>query len=128
MATAKKAPAKKATAKKAPARKAAPKKPVEQPFSLRAQAEKAFNVYLGVIGKGLDRVQENIDNARKENEKRVKEYEKRGVKFRKDLNKRIDGMDIPEFDDVKAQFNKVQDRVEDAVEDVKERFSTAKAA
>ena len=56
MATAKKAPAKKAVAKKAPAKKAAPKKvaakKVEE-FNLKASAEKAVNVYLGLVGKGL---------------------------------------------------------------------------
>ncbi len=139
MATAKKAPAKrKAPAKKAAAKKAAPKaaaKKVEE-FSLKASAEKAVNVYLGMIGKGLDMVEENIATARKENDKRMKDLEKRGVKLRKELEKRVDSIDTPEFDfdfdnaveDAKARFNKVQDRVEEAVEDIKERLTPAKAA
>ncbi len=137
MATAKKAPAKKTAAKKAApkrvaAKKAAPKK-VEQ-FNLKASAEKAVNVYLGLVGTGLDLVEENIESARKESDKRVKDLEKRGAMLRKELTKRVDSYEAPEFDldniveDAKTQFNKVQDRVEEAVEDIKERLTPAKAA
>jgi hypothetical protein len=137
MATAKKAPAKrKAPAKKVAAKKAAPKaaaKKVEE-FNLRASAKKAVNVYLGLVGTGLDLVEENIESARKENDKRMKELEKRGAKLRKVLVKRVDGYEAPEFDfdniveDAKSQFSKVQDRVEEAVEEMKEKLTPAKAA
>lgn len=140
MATAKKAPAKrKAPAKKAAAKKTAPKKvaakKVEE-FNLKASAEKAVNVYLGLVGKGLDLVEENIESARKDSDKRVKDLEKRGAKLRKELSKRVDSYEAPEFDfdfdniveDAKSQFNKVQDRVEEAVEDMKEKLTPAKAA
>jgi hypothetical protein len=143
MATAKKAPAKrKAPAKKAVARKAAPKKTVAKKaapkkvvdFNLKASAEKAVNVYLGLVGKGLDMVEENMESARKDSEKRMSVLEKRGAKLRKELTKRVDSMDTPEFDldniveDAKSQFNKVQDRVEEAVEEMKEKLTPAKAA
>ena len=125
MATAKKAPTKNAPAKKAAAKKS-------QEFSLRDSADKAVNIYLGVIGAGIDSVQENIESARKENEKRMKEFEKRGAKLRKELTKRIDDIEVPEFDDVvedaKAQFSKIQDQVEEVVETVKDKLGTANAA
>ncbi len=131
MATAKKAPAKKAPAKKAPVKKAAAKKS-SNVFSFKDSADKAINVYLGLFGKGLDLVQENIESARKDNDKRVKELEKRGVKLRKVLTKRMDNIEAPELSKVvknaKTQINKVQGQVEDAVENVKEKFSPAKAA
>ena len=129
MATQKKATAKKAPAKAAPAKKVAAKKTTE--FSIKDSAEKAINVYLGVIGKGLDTVQENIVSARKDNEKRIKELEKRGAKLRTELTNRFEKIEMPEFDnvveDVKEQINKIQDQVEDAVESVKEKL-TSKAA
>ena len=135
MATAKKAPAKKVTAKKAPARKAAAKKPVARKsneFSFMEGAEKVVNIYLGVIGKSVDVLQENIENRRKVSDKRVKELEKRGAKLRTQLNKRFEKLDTPTMDsvvdDVKEQFNKIQDQVEDAVENVKEKLTPAKAA
>ncbi len=130
MATATKAPAKKAPAKKAAPKKTAAKKAPE--FSLKDSAEKAVNIYLGVIGLGYDRVQENLDGARKDNEKRMKNLEKRGAKLRKELRTNIDKMEAPEFDevvdDVKEQFSKLQDQLEDAVENVKEKLTPAKAA
>ncbi len=129
MATAKKAPAKKAPAKKA-APKTAAKKAAE--FSLKDSAEKAVNIYLGVIGLGYDRVQENLDSARKDNDKRMKNLEKRGAKLRKELRTNINKIEAPEFDevvdDVKEQFSKLQDQLEDAVENVKEKLTPAKAA
>lgn len=134
MATANKAPAKKAAAKKAPvkktaARKAAPKK---AEFDIKASAEKVVNIYLGVLGKGYDRVQENVESARKDNDKRLKELEKRGAMLRKDLNKSFDKIEVPQFDevveDVKEQFSKLQDQVEDVVENVKDKLTPAKAA
>ena len=143
MATAKKAPAKKATAKKAPvkktaakkaapkaaARKAAPKAPV---FSIKNTAEKAVNVYLGVIGAGYDRIQENMEAARKENEKRMKKLETRGAKLRKELRSNVKKIEAPEFDsvvgDVKGQISKLQGQLEDVVENVKEKLTPAKAA
>lgn len=139
MATAKKAPAKKTAAKKAapkttrsagPAKKATAKKAPE--FSLKNSAEKAVNIYLGVIGMGYDRVQENLDSVRKENEKRMKDLEKRGAKLRKELRTNMDKLEAPEFDevveDVKDQFNKLQDQLEDVVENMKEKLTPAKAA
>ena len=138
MATAKKAPAKKAPAKKAAARKAAPKSAPKAAaakstgFSLRDSAEKAVNIYLGVIGLGYDRVQENLESARKENEKRMKKFESRGAKMRKELRTGFDKIDTPELDDVvgdvKDQFSKLQDQLEDVVENVKEKLTPAKAA
>ena len=137
MATVKKATAKKAPAKKATAKKAAPKKvvPTTTEFSLKNSAEKAVNVYLGVIGKGIDSIRENVASARKDNGKRVNEFEKRGAKLRVELNNRFDNIEMPELpemdevvDDVKAQFNKIQDQVEEAVENVKEKLTPTKKA
>ena len=130
MATATKAPAKKAPAKKAAPKKTAAKKAPE--FSLKDSAEKAVNIYLGVIGLGYDRVQENLDSARKDSDKRMKNLEKRGAKLRKELRTNINKIEAPEFDevvdDVKEQFSKLQDQLEDAVENVKEKLTPAKAA
>ena len=136
MATEEKTPVKKATATK-PAtkttatRKAAPKQ-AEEKLSLRESAEKAVNVYLGLIGKGLDTVQKNFASARKDNDKRMKDLEKRGAKLRKDLEKRTGSFEVPElkevFEDSRAQFGKFQDRVENAVENVWEKLSSKKAA
>lgn len=121
---------KKATAKKAPARKAPVSKSNE--FSLKESAERAVNIYLGVIGMGYDRVQENLESTRKDNEKRLKDLEKRGAKLRKELSKNIDKLEAPEFDelveDVKGQFSKLQDQLEDVVENVREKLTPAKAA
>ncbi len=137
MATAKKAPAKKAPAKKVAAKKAAPKKAAPKKaadFSIKSSAEKAVNVYFGIIGQGIDAVKENLESARKENDKRVAKLEKRGVKLRSDLTGRIEklempSVDMPEFDnvvaDVKAQVSKVQGQVEDAVESVREKLKAA---
>lgn len=127
MATANKAPAKKAPAKKAAPKKAAAKKTTE--FSFKESAEKVVNIYLGVIGTGVDAVQETLETRRKENGKRVKELEKRGVKLRSQLNKRFDEIEVPAFDsvvdDIKEQFSKIQDQVEEAVENVKDRLTPA---
>ena len=126
MATQKRAPAKKAPAKKTTARKAAPKKSAD--FSVKETAEKAVNIYLGVIGKGIDNIQDNLESSRKENEKRMKDLEKRGAKFRKELTKRFKKLEKSDVvEDTKAQFEKVQDQVEDTVESVKEKL-TSKAA
>lgn len=127
-ATAKKAPARrKAPAKKAAARKTAPKKKANS--SIKQSAEKVVNIYLGVIGKSIDTIQENVKFSRKDNEKRVKDLEKRGAKLRKEMSKRFDKLETSDVvEDTKAQFEKVQDKVEDAVDNVKEKFSTSKAA
>jgi hypothetical protein len=139
-AVAKKAPAKKVTVKKVTAKKVSPKKVSAKKaadFSFKDSANKAVNVYFGVIGQGFDRVKENLESARKENDKRVKQLEKRGVKLRSELTTRFDKVEMPkvempEFDnvveDVKAQINKVQDQVEEVVENVKEKLIPAKAA
>jgi capsule polysaccharide export protein KpsE/RkpR len=129
---------KNATVKKAPVRKVAARKATKAPvskngeFSLKESAEKAVNIYLGVIGMGYDRVQENLDSARKDNEKRMKDLEKRGAKLRKELGKNIDKLEAPEFDeiveDVKGQFSKLQDQLEDVVENMREKLTPAKAA
>ena len=135
MATAKKAPVKKVAAKKVAPKKVAAKKVAAKKspeFSLKASAEKAVNIYLGVIGKGYDRVQENIKVSRKDNEKRMTDLEKRGAKLRKELNKNFDKLEAPEFDnvveDVKSQINKLQDQIEDVVENAKEKLTPAKKA
>jgi hypothetical protein len=136
--TPKKAPAKKAPAKKAPARKttakrAAPAKSAASSSvsSLKQSAEKALNVYLGVIGKGYDLAKDNLESVRKENEKRVKDFEKRGVALRKELTKRWDKLDITEefegaVEDAKEQIGKLQDKFEDAVESAKDAVESAK--
>jgi hypothetical protein len=134
MATQKKATVKKAPVRKVAARKAAPKAAVRKnaEFSVKNSAEKVVNIYLGVIGMGYDRVQENLDSARKENEKRMKDLEKRGAKLRKELEKGFDKLEAPEFDelveDVKGQFSKLQDQLEDAVENARDKLTPAKAA
>ncbi len=128
----KKSPAKQVSAKKAPAKKVAAKK--SNVSSFRTTADKAVNVYFGVIGQGIDRVKESMETARKENDKRVKQLEKRGAKLRTELNGRFDKIEMPkvempEFDnvveDVKAQISKVQDQVEDVVESVKGKLKAA---
>ena len=112
------ATAKKATAKKAVRKNAAPK---TRKAIVKETADKAVNIYLGLVGKGLDVVQDNIESARKDSKKQVSLLEKRGVKLRKALTTRIKGVDK----DAKRQLNKAQNRVEkvqksveDAVEDV----------
>ena len=132
-ATAKKAPARKARAAKTTARKKTTtrKKSTTRSadISLRQSAEKAVNIYLGVIGKGIDTLQENFESSRKENEKRMKELEKRGVKLRKELTKRFDKIESSDVvEDARAQFDKIQDQVEDAVGNVKDKLGSAKAA
>ena len=124
-ATAKKRPVRKARAAKTTARKKTSTKPAD--FSIKQSAEKAVNIYLGVIGKGIDTLQENLDSSR--NEKRMKELEKRGVKLRKELTMRFDKLETSDVvEDAKAQFDKIQDQVEDVVENVKEKLTPAKAA
>jgi hypothetical protein len=128
--TAKKAPAKKrAAAKKAPAKRANAKK--ANVSSFKETADKALNVYLGLIGKSVDTLQDNVEQARKDSEKRVKDLEKRGVKLRKELTDRFDKIEMPEIDEViedaKAQFTKAQDQVEDAVDNLKEKLTPADA-
>ncbi len=131
-ATVKKAPAKKVAAKKVAPKKVAAKKGND--FSFKDSADKAVNVYFGVIGQGFDKVKANLETARKENDKRVKQLEKRGVKLRTELNGRFDKVEmpkveLPEFDtvveDVKAQINKVQSQVEEVVENVKGKLKAA---
>jgi hypothetical protein len=122
MATAKKAPAKRAPAKKAPAKKTTAKQ--GSVASLKNTADKAINIYLGVIGKSADKLQANIEQARKDNEKRVKDLEKRGAKLRAELTSRFEKIELPEVDEViedaKEQFTKVQGKVQDRVEEVVE--------
>lgn len=118
MAIAKKATTKKAPAKTSASRKAAPK----ATKTIKDSADKAVNVYLGLIGKGLDVVQENIESARKDGGKQVSLLEKRGVQLRKNLTKRIKGIDLPDSNslarDAKKQINKAQNKVESVVENV----------
>lgn len=141
MATTSKAPAKKTAARKAPARKttakrtaprkaAAAKKPAPK---LKQSAEKALHVYLGVIGKSIDALQENIDAMRKDSDKYVQSYEKRGVQLRKKLSKRFDQLDVPgeiedAVEDAREQLGKLQDQLEDVVETAKDKYKAAKAA
>ena len=129
MATAKKAPAKKVAPKKVAAKKVAAKSTNE--FSFEETAEKAINVYLGVIGQSVDSVRENMETRRQENDKRLKTLEKRGAKLRTELSKRFDKLEAPTFDsvtsDVKEQFSKIQDQLEETVETVKEKLTPASA-
>jgi len=118
------ATARKVPAKKTAARKAAPKKPAGA--SVKQSAQKVVNIYLGVIGKGLDSVKDSIESTRKENDKRMKELEARGAKFRKELSKRFEKLDVVE--DTKVQFGKFQDQAEEAVDSVKEKLRYNKAA
>jgi hypothetical protein len=134
---AKKAPAKKVAAKKAPAKKVTAKKVTAKKVntsSFKNNADKAVNVYFGVIGQGLDMVKENLESARKDSDKRVKLLEKRGAKLRTQMTKRFDNVEMPKvgmpefdsvFEDAKAQFSKVQDQVEEAVENVKGKLKAA---
>lgn len=136
MATEKKVPAKKVAAKKAAPKKVVAKKVTAKKVAAKKAPEftleKAVNIYLGVIGKGYDRVQENIKTSRKDNEKRMGDLEKRGAKLRKVLNKNFDKFEAPEFDnvvgDVKSQISKLQDQIEDVVETAKEKLTPAKKA
>lgn len=141
MATTSKAPAKKTAARKAPARKTtakrtAPRKAVaaKKPApKLKQSAEKALHVYLGVIGKSIDALQENIDAMRKDSDKYVQSYEKRGVQLRKKLSKRFDQLDVPgeiedAVEDAREQLGKLQDQLEDVVETAKDKYKAAKAA
>ena len=141
MATTTKASAKKTAARKVPARKAtakrtAPRKAVaaKKPApKLKQSAEKALHVYLGVIGKGIDTLQSNIDAVRKDSDKYVKGYEKRGLQLRKKLSKRFDKLDVSgevedAVEDAKVQIGKLQDQLEDVVETAKDKYKAAKAA
>ena len=111
--------------------KAAPKRKAEQ-SSVRKSAEKALHVYLGVIGKGLDSLEENMESARKKRERRVKELEKRGSQLRKQIKKRVDDYEVKSIDDLyedgKARFEKLQRRAEEATADIREKLSLKKAA
>lgn len=131
MATAKKAPVKTVKAKATSAKKSIKSKaaPKANKIDFKGSADKAVNVYLGLIGKGLDIVQEKIEDGRKDSKKRVSMLETRGVKLRKNLTKRVNDIDMPDVEsinkDVKEQIKKVQAKVEDvqakvedAVEDV----------
>ena len=132
MATEKKAPVKKAPVEKSPAKKTAAKKTApkkSQDFSIKESAEKVVNIYLGVIGTGMDSIKDFRENSRKDSEKRMKDLEKRGAKLRKVLNKRVDDFEVPGVvEDAKTQVSKIQDQVEEAVEKVKEKLSIKKAA
>jgi flagellar capping protein FliD len=125
--TPKAAPAKKAAAAKSHAKQAAAETAESTKRSVKESADKALNIYLGVIGKTLDMVQDNLESARKQNDKRVKDLEKRGAQLRKELSKRFDKLETPDFDDavedVKAQVSKIQDQLEEAVEHVREKLS-----
>ncbi len=128
MATAKKATTRKTAAKKSPARKTTARKsaPKKAQASVRDSAEKFVNIYLGVIGKSLDVIQENVESARQENDKRMKDLEKRGLKLRKQLNQRLDRIESTEVvEDAREQFNKVQDQLEDVLDNVKDRLKAA---
>jgi vacuolar-type H+-ATPase subunit H len=118
MATAKKAPAKRAPAKKTTVKNA-------RVASFKSSADKAINIYLGVIGKSADKLQANIEQARKDNEKRVKDLETRGAKLRAELTSRFEKIELPEVDEVledaKQQLSKVQGKVQDRVEKVQGR-------
>ena len=119
---------KKAPAKKSPAKKSAAEN--IDGSSIKEAADKAVNIYLGVIGKGVDAVQDYVEQARKDSKKRVTDLEKRGAKLRNSLVKRFDNLEIPEMenviDDVKEQLNKAQGQVEDAVDTIKEKLTPVK--
>ena len=114
-----------------PTGKAAPKRKAER-SPVRKSAEKALHVYLGVIGKGLDSLEENMESARKKRERRVKELEKRGSQLRKEIKKRVDDYEVKSFDELyedgKARFEKLQQRAEEATADIREKLSLKKAA
>ena len=118
-------------AKAKPTGKAAPKRKAER-SPVRKSAEKALHVYLGVIGKGLDSLEENMESARKKRERRVKELEKRGSQLRKEIKKRVDDYEVKSFDELyedgKARFEKLQRRAEEATTDIREKLSFKKAA
>ena len=117
----------KTAARKKPGPKKGAKRAAAPENSMKQRAEKAVNIYLGVIGHGIDMLQENLESSRKQGEKRIKE--KRGSKLRTQLNERFDKLASRDFaKESKAQLEKVQEQVEDAVESVKETFSTSKAA
>ncbi|MCB1678414.1 MAG: hypothetical protein KDI16_06995 [Halioglobus sp.] len=119
----------KTAARKKPGPKKGAKRAAAPENSMKQRAEKAVNIYLGVIGHGIDMLQENLESSRKQGEKRIKELEKRGSKLRTQLNERFDKLASRDFaKESKAQLEKVQEQVEDAVESVKETFSTSKAA
>ena len=141
MATTAKAPARKTAAKKAPARKTTAKRTAPRKTAaaskaapkLKQSAEKALHIYLGIIGKGIDTVQENIESVRKDSDKYVKSYEKRGVQLRKKLSKRFDKVDVwgesdEAVEEAKGQISKLQDQLEDVVETAKDKYKAAKAA
>jgi hypothetical protein len=133
--------ARKTTARKAPVRKPAARKPavhkpaVRKPMArkpvvgmekVKANLEKATMVYLGIIGETMDAVEENMEKARKNSPGRINKLAKRGEKLRKDLNKRLDQLELPEVD-LKERFEKLQGSVEEVVSSVKDRLTPAKA-
>ena len=57
------------------------------------------------------------------------ESQETSAKLRKELSKRFDKFEVSDVvEDAKAQFEKVQDQVEEAVDNVKDKFSSSKAA
>ncbi len=120
----------KATAKRVSAKKNASK--ARKTTTVRTSADKAVNVYLGLIGKGLDLVQENIESARKSGKKRVSALEKRGMKLRNSLTRRVKSIDVPDSDHLarkaKVKINKAQSQIEDVVEDVVDTLKGKQAA
>ncbi len=105
-----------ATAKKTTAKKTTVKKTTAKTTAIKASADKVVNVYLGLLGKGIDVVQDNIESVRKDSGKQVSMLEKRGMKLRKALTRRVKGIDVPEMDavvrDTKRQISKAQNQVE----------------
>ena len=124
MATAKKASARKAATSKAAPKatgKTAPKGAGKAPgFSLKTSAEKAVNIYLGVLGTSYDRVRENLASVRRDSEKRAGKLEQRGSRLRRELEGRFDKLEAP---DLSGQFNRLRNRLEDAVENAREKLA-----
>ena len=154
-AVARKAPAKKVPARKSPAASKAAAKPkvaqkgpvrkdvertardVERTvkdvqLTVKDRAEKALNVYMGLLGVGYDLVQENLEYARKDNKLRMKQLEKRGAKLRQELRKNMSKFEAREFDQmfesVQEQFDKLQKKMDEFAKDIKARRKPAAKA
>lgn len=114
MTTAKKATTKKTTATQAVRNSVATK---SRKTNVRGTAQRAVNVYLGLLGKSLDVVRDNIEGARKDGKKQVVQLERRGETLRKQLTERIKGGTKRQVNKAQSQVDKVQKQVDAAVEE-----------
>jgi len=133
-ATGRKTATKTTSARKTTAKRGAPSKSAVSDTTLpklKQSAETILHVYLGIIGKGIDALQENLESMNKDGGKRrFQDYEKRGVQLRKELTKRFEKLDVAEefegaVEEAKEQFNKLQDQIEDVVETARDKFKAA---